>query len=83
MNSDRIKELQLETACPESRSVHQALLQVWNECEQELRKELYTKEDLQEAFIQGMDNMDYSDTYGWSSKLTEQEWFEYYKKQKL
>ena len=35
MNSERIKELQEQTAYPESRSVHQALLQVWNECQQE------------------------------------------------
>jgi hypothetical protein len=35
MNSDRIKEIQQKTAYPESISVKQALLQVWNECEQE------------------------------------------------
>jgi hypothetical protein len=35
MNSDRIKEIQMKTAYPESVSVKQALLQVWNECEQE------------------------------------------------
>lgn len=35
MNSDRIKEIQMTTAYPESVSVKQALLQVWNECEQE------------------------------------------------
>ena len=40
MNSDRIKEIQLLTAYPESVSVHQALLQVWNECEQEKSEEL-------------------------------------------
>lgn len=34
MNSDRIKEIQEQTAYPESVSVKQALLQVWNECEQ-------------------------------------------------
>lgn len=39
MNSERIKEIQEQTAYPESRSVHQALLQVWNECEQERNKE--------------------------------------------
>jgi len=38
MNSDRIKEIQAGTAYPESVSVHQALLQVWNECEQEHSK---------------------------------------------
>ena len=35
MNSDRIKEIQQTTAYPDSISVKQALLQVWNECEQE------------------------------------------------
>ena len=35
MNSKRIQELQNKTAYPESVSVKQALLQVWNECEQE------------------------------------------------
>jgi hypothetical protein len=41
---------------------------------------MYSEEDLREAFRQGQDNMDYSDTYGWDSKLTEQEWFEQFKK---
>ena len=35
MNSDRIKEIQQTTAYPDSVSVKQALLQVWNECEQQ------------------------------------------------
>ena len=35
MNSKRIKEIQSKTAYPDSISVQQALLQVWNECEQE------------------------------------------------
>ena len=35
MNTDRIKQIQQETAYPESVSVQQALLKVWNECEQE------------------------------------------------
>ena len=35
MTSDRIKEIQEQTAYPESISVQQALLQVWNECKQE------------------------------------------------
>ena len=34
MNSDRIKEIQIETGLPNSVSVQQALLKVWNECEQ-------------------------------------------------
>ena len=35
MNTDRIKEIQQETAYTESVSVQQALLKVWNETEQE------------------------------------------------
>ena len=35
MNSKRIEEIQKETAYPDSISVQQALLKVWNECEQE------------------------------------------------
>jgi hypothetical protein len=38
MDSNRIREIHLETAYPSSRSVYQALLQVWNECEQDETK---------------------------------------------
>jgi hypothetical protein len=34
MTSERIKEIQFETAYPNSISVQQALLKVWNECQQ-------------------------------------------------
>lgn len=34
MTSERIREIQETTAYPNSVSVKQALLQVWNECEQ-------------------------------------------------
>ena len=40
MNIERIKEIQGETAYPDSVSVHNALLQVWNECDQEKKSEL-------------------------------------------
>ena len=40
MTSERIDEILKDTAYPESRSVHQALLQVWNECQQEHNKQL-------------------------------------------
>ena len=40
----------------------------------------YSEEDLKKAFQDGQDNMDYSEMYGWSSELTEQEWFEQFKK---
>ena len=35
MNTERIEEIQKLTAYPDSISVQQALLKVWNECEQE------------------------------------------------
>lgn len=35
MNTERIKEIQSKTAYPDSISVQQSLLQVWNECIQE------------------------------------------------
>lgn len=35
MTTKRIEELQKKTAYPESHSVHEALLQVWNEMQQE------------------------------------------------
>ena len=41
--------------------------------------QMYSEEDLREAFRQGMENMDYSEMYGFDSKLTEQEWFEQFK----
>ena len=42
--------------------------------------QMYSEENLREAFRQGMENMDYSEMYGFDSKLTEQEWFEQFKK---
>jgi hypothetical protein len=50
-----------------------------NEIKQK-QERMYSEEDLREAFRQGMDNMEYSSLYGWSSELTEQEWFEQFKK---
>ena len=38
MNTERIKEIQKETAYPDSISVQQALLKVWNECTQGRRE---------------------------------------------
>lgn len=38
MNSDRIDELLKQTAYPESVSVRQAMLQVWNELQQDFNK---------------------------------------------
>lgn len=38
MTPERIKEIQKETAYPDSVSVQQALLKVWNECEQDKKQ---------------------------------------------
>jgi len=40
MTTDRIKEIQSKTAYPESVSVYKALMQVWNECQQEHNEQL-------------------------------------------
>lgn len=40
MNGQRIREIQEETAYPESQSVQSALMQVWNEVAQTKRTEL-------------------------------------------
>ena len=48
--------------------------------QQEQDKNLYSEEDLREAFRQGEQNINYSEIYGLDSKLTEQEWFEQFKK---
>ena len=48
MTADRIKEIQEKTAFPDSVSVCQALLQVWNECEQDMANKI------KEAYEQGL-----------------------------
>ena len=49
MTSERIKEIQQQTAYPDSISVQQALLQVWNECSRLPQQEtLYTEEQVKE-----------------------------------
>jgi hypothetical protein len=40
MTADRIKEIQTKTAFPDSVSVCQALFQVWNECQEDMTKEV-------------------------------------------
>jgi hypothetical protein len=52
MNSKRIKELQYETAYPESRSVMLALNQVWNECAQEHNKIIESWKEEEKLWIQ-------------------------------
>jgi hypothetical protein len=47
---------------------------------QEQDKNKFSEEDLREAFRQGIDNVGYCQTWGFYSKLTEQDWFEQFKK---
>ena len=69
MNSERIKEIQQKTAYPNSVSVQQALLQVWNECKQQ-NKNLYSEEDMTKYALYILNN----------SVITPKEWFEQFKK---
>jgi len=48
MKSERIKEIQMATAYPDSQSVQQALLQVWNECQQE---RMYSEEEVKKLIV--------------------------------
>jgi hypothetical protein len=41
---------------------------------------MYSEEDLRKAFLDGQENVDYNHIHGWSSKLTEQQWFNQFKK---
>ena len=72
MTSERIKEIQEQTAYPESRSVNQALLQVWNECSQEKKKKKQVFELMKQAFEAGFKKADTVEA-GLEPKETEQE----------
>jgi len=53
MTADRIKEIQETTAFPNSLSVCQALIKVWNECEYEQNSRMYSEEDIKSAWENG------------------------------
>lgn len=69
MTTERIKEIQAETGYPDSVSIQQALLKVWNECEQEKVKNCNITE-LRETFINSKGETFYrfqlSDKIAWS-----------------
>jgi hypothetical protein len=44
------------------------------------QERMYSEEDLRQAFRDGQSNMHYSDNFGLDSSLTEQQWFENFKK---
>ena len=59
MTTDRIKEIRKKTAYPNSKSVQQALLQVWNECQQDMAKDIeYWKGEFEHWHKQAMDMAD-------------------------
>ena len=60
MDSDRIKEIQEETAYPQSISVYKALLKVWNECQQEYNEQLRLN-GVSGSFISKFQEIIYSD----------------------
>jgi hypothetical protein len=55
--------------------IEQALEMEWQQIEK-----MYSEEELRQAFRDGQSNMHYSDNYGLDSSLTEQQWFEQFKK---
>lgn len=72
MTSERIKEIQQKTAYPESRSVKQALDQVWNECSQESYSKQQVLELMKQSFEAGFKKADIVEA-GLEPKETEQE----------
>ena len=72
MTSERIKEIQQKTAYPESRSVKQALDQVWNECSQESYSKQQVLELMKQSFEAGFKKADIVQA-GLEPKETEQE----------
>lgn len=58
MTADRIKEIQETTAFPNSVSVCQALIKVWNECEHEQNSRMYSEEEMLQALNIGFTSTD-------------------------
>ena len=50
------------------------------EMEKQKIEKMYSEEKLRQAFRDGQSNMHYSDNYGLDSSLTEQQWFDQFKK---
>ena len=75
MTSERIKEIQQQTAYPHSVSVQQALLQVWNECSQ------LPQQDTEKEMFELEQQLDIPSHMRWhnrtSSQTTSDKWKEY------
>jgi len=74
MDSDRIKEIQEETAHPNSVSVQQALFKVWNEMAQTDCAALQAKNErlrklLQEVYDYGQEVYDYGERFGLRDRI--------------
>ena len=65
MNSERIKEIQKTTAYPDSVSVQQALLQVWNECSQEQVKNCFIPDVINRRELLVAFNKEMSELHSW------------------
>jgi len=66
MNTERIKEIQKETAYPNSVSVQVALLKVWNECEQSHPPHTDEEEvKMKKLLIKWLDKL----IYGWADTM--------------
>ena len=63
MTVARIKEIQALTSYPESVSVQQALLQVWNECAQEYHKEQLILSGVMPTLVLFADWLQYNGKY--------------------
>jgi uncharacterized coiled-coil DUF342 family protein len=64
MDAKRIKQIQEQTAFPDSRSVQQALLRVWNECEQQSDKRIAAleAENARLTRLRGKDAVEFVET---------------------
>jgi hypothetical protein len=60
--------------------INSELIEQALEMEKQKIEKMYSEEKLRQAFRDGQSNMHYSDNYGLDSSLTEQQWFEQFKK---
>ena len=77
MTSTRIRQIQEQTAYPDSLSVQQALLKVWNECCTQEQDKKYSEQDMAEAF---MACWNANIPEGVECKFSFKEWLEQFKK---
>lgn len=77
MNTDRIREIQSETAYPDSRSVKAALLQVWNECGHELAAKDTRIKELEETVRLSVEKLELeAETIRLNHEASKRDWAE-------